>query len=120
MARPTRQTPAIEDEICRRIALGGPASSLKRICDDTPELPARETVLRWLAKESDAAKRFRHKYEQARELYRNGREAQAKQTFQQAIRAYEAFEKLVSGKDIPAEAEGWVQERNNAIIATEE
>ncbi|MEZ6189521.1 MAG: hypothetical protein R3F62_31545 [Planctomycetota bacterium] len=62
----------------------------------------------------------RSHYEQARELYRNGREAQAKQTFQQAIRAYEAFEKLVSGKDIPAEAEGWVQERNNAIIATEE
>jgi predicted aminopeptidase len=65
--RPTKQNAKIEDEICLRIALGGPGSSLKRICDEDEAFPARETVLRWLARDGAPAKRFRHKYARARE-----------------------------------------------------
>ena len=62
----------------------------------------------------------RSHYEQAREFYRNNRKDQAKTKFDDALRAYEAFDKLVSGKDIPAEAEKWQTERNNTINSLED
>ncbi|MFE1815619.1 terminase small subunit-like protein [Metapseudomonas otitidis] len=59
MARPSKYTQKIADQICERLADG---ESLKRICSGD-EMPNKATVFRWL----DAHKSFRDMYVRARE-----------------------------------------------------
>lgn len=58
--RPSSFTDEIAAEICRRLSLG---ESLKRVCE-TPDLPHRDTVYRWL----DCFPEFYDNYERARRL----------------------------------------------------
>lgn len=62
MARPSKFTQAIADEICSRIADG---QSLRTICD-SDGMPDKATILRWLADE-EKHKAFRDQYACARE-----------------------------------------------------
>lgn len=59
MARPTKYTNKIADEICERLADG---ESLRAICE-SEEMPGRATVFRWLASNQT----FQDQYARARE-----------------------------------------------------
>ena len=61
VGRPTKYSPALSAEICRRLAEG---QSLREICRDAG-MPDRLTVLRWLTDGQHVA--FRNQYAQARE-----------------------------------------------------
>jgi hypothetical protein len=61
MTRPALFTQAIADEICTRIAGG---ESLIALCRDTPHLPARNTIVTWLA--NDLFGDFHQQYRRAR------------------------------------------------------
>ena len=61
--RPSSFTPDIGDAICERLANG---ESLRRICDDK-RMPARSTILRWLA--SNDHREFHDQYARARDAY---------------------------------------------------
>ena len=58
--RPSDFTQEIFDIICERIEDG---ASLRKVCENDDTLPARRTVLRWLAK--DGAEDLRHQYARA-------------------------------------------------------
>ncbi|MBX5236294.1 terminase small subunit protein [Rhizobium sp. NLR4a] len=64
--RPTKFTQSLADIICERIADG---ESLRSICRDEA-MPAKSTVLSWLADNEKSA--FRTKYAQAREIQADG------------------------------------------------
>ncbi|MBX4895428.1 MULTISPECIES: terminase small subunit-like protein [Rhizobium] len=64
--RPTKFTQSLVDVICARIADG---ESLRSICRDEA-MPAKSTVLAWLAEDEKSA--FRTKYAQAREIQADG------------------------------------------------
>lgn len=64
--RPTKFTTALADIICERIADG---ESLRSVCRDDA-MPAKSTVLAWLADDDKSA--FRTKYAQAREIQADG------------------------------------------------
>ncbi|MBY5374211.1 terminase small subunit protein [Rhizobium leguminosarum] len=64
--RPTKFTHSLADSICERIADG---ESLRSICRDDA-MPAKSTVLAWLADDDKTA--FRTKYAQAREIQADG------------------------------------------------
>lgn len=64
--RPTKFTHSLADVICERIADG---ESLRSICRDQA-MPAKSTVLAWLADDEKSA--FRTKYAQAREIQADG------------------------------------------------
>ncbi|MBY3590602.1 terminase small subunit protein [Rhizobium bangladeshense] len=64
--RPTKFTQSLADIVCERIADG---ESLRSICRDET-MPAKSTVLAWLADDEKAA--FRTKYAQAREIQADG------------------------------------------------
>ncbi|MBX4911248.1 MULTISPECIES: terminase small subunit protein [Rhizobium] len=64
--RPTKFTQSLADSICARIADG---ESLRSICRDEA-MPAKSTVLAWLADDEKSA--FRTKYAQAREIQADG------------------------------------------------
>jgi hypothetical protein len=57
--RPSKYTPELADEICRRLANGEP---LCTICDSA-EMPDRDTVMRWVLRDDE----FHGKYARARE-----------------------------------------------------
>lgn len=61
MARPSKFSQPVADEICRRIADG---ESLRKMCEGD-DMPSAETVRRWLADEKHAE--FRGQYACARE-----------------------------------------------------
>lgn len=104
--------------------------SSKAITDTERFLPTAETGQRaaqdLVSRNPNAAKlsytsgpaywMARSHYEQALQFMRNSRERDAKPEFEQALRGYETFEKLLSDtKDVPAEAAAWKSERNNTI-----
>ncbi len=60
--RPSIFSPEIANRICERIASG---ETLRQVCSD-PSMPAKTTVLRWLAQAQRAD--FRDQYARAREL----------------------------------------------------
>jgi hypothetical protein len=60
--RPSAFNAAIADEICNRLANG---ETLRQICSD-PSMPAKATVMRWLAQQQRGE--FRDQYARAREL----------------------------------------------------
>ena len=60
--RPSRYTPDLAADICRRLADGEP---LRSICRD-PAMPDKATVLRWLADKAKAD--FRDQYAHARQM----------------------------------------------------
>ncbi|SCB60776.1 hypothetical protein GA0061105_11315 [Rhizobium aethiopicum] len=62
MGRPTKFSQALAEKICARIA---DRESLRSICRDE-DMPAKSTVLSWLADEDKAA--FRARYALAREI----------------------------------------------------
>ncbi|MBX5157031.1 terminase small subunit protein [Rhizobium sp. NZLR3b] len=62
MGRPTKFTQALAEKICERIA---DRESLRSICRDE-DMPAKSTVLSWLADDDKAA--FRARYALAREI----------------------------------------------------
>ncbi|MBX5165210.1 MULTISPECIES: terminase small subunit protein [unclassified Rhizobium] len=62
MGRPTKFTQALAEKICERIA---DRESLRSICRDE-DMPAKSTVLSWLADDGKAA--FRARYALAREI----------------------------------------------------
>ncbi|MBX5205617.1 terminase small subunit protein [Rhizobium sp. NZLR1] len=62
MGRPTEFTQALAEKICERIA---DRESLRSICRDE-DMPAKSTVLSWLADDDKAA--FRARYALAREI----------------------------------------------------
>ncbi|MBB4297243.1 hypothetical protein GGI55_001770 [Rhizobium leguminosarum] len=64
--RPTKFTHSLASIICERIAGG---ESLRSICRDEA-MPAKSTVLAWLADDEKSA--FRTKYAQAREIQADG------------------------------------------------
>ncbi|WEA60962.1 terminase small subunit protein [Rhizobium sp. BJ04] len=67
MGRPSKFTQALAEKICERIA---DRESLRSICRDE-EMPAKSTVLSWLADEGKAA--FRARYALAREILADDR-----------------------------------------------
>ncbi|WHO72472.1 terminase small subunit protein [Rhizobium sp. BT03] len=66
MGRPTKFTQALAEKICDRIA---DRESLRSICRDE-DMPAKSTVLSWLADDGKAA--FRARYALAREILADG------------------------------------------------
>ncbi|EJB03764.1 hypothetical protein Rleg9DRAFT_2601 [Rhizobium leguminosarum bv. trifolii WSM597] len=66
MGRPTKFTQALAEKICDRIA---DRESLRAICRDE-DMPAKSTVLSWLADDGKAA--FRARYALAREILADG------------------------------------------------
>ncbi|EJC79982.1 hypothetical protein Rleg4DRAFT_1588 [Rhizobium leguminosarum bv. trifolii WSM2297] len=66
MGRPTKFTQALAETICERIA---DRESLRSICRDE-DMPAKSTVLSWLADDGKAA--FRARYALAREILADG------------------------------------------------
>ncbi|TBY54535.1 terminase small subunit protein [Rhizobium leguminosarum bv. viciae] len=66
MSRPTIFALSLADAICERIADG---ESLRSVCRDDA-MPAKSTVLAWLADDDKIA--FRTKYAQAREIQADG------------------------------------------------
>lgn len=66
MGRPTKFTQALAGKICERIA---DRESLRSICRDE-DMPAKSTVLSWLADDGKAA--FRARYALAREILADG------------------------------------------------
>ncbi|MBB2840614.1 UNVERIFIED_ORG: hypothetical protein GGE64_004390 [Rhizobium etli] len=66
MGRPTKFSQALAEKICDRIA---DRESLRSICRDEA-MPAKSTVLSWLADEDKAA--FRARYALAREILADG------------------------------------------------
>ncbi|MBB3353691.1 hypothetical protein FHT70_003639 [Rhizobium sp. BK049] len=62
MGRPSKFSQALAEKICARIA---DRESLRSICRDE-DMPAKSTVLSWLADEDKAA--FRARYALAREI----------------------------------------------------
>ncbi|HWT59738.1 MAG TPA: terminase small subunit protein [Rhizobium sp.] len=66
MGRPTKFTQALAETICDRIA---DRESLRSICRDE-DMPAKSTVLSWLADDGKAA--FRARYALAREILADG------------------------------------------------
>ena len=66
MGRPTKFTQALAEKICDRIA---DRESLRSICRDD-DMPAKSTVLSWLADDGKAA--FRARYALAREILADG------------------------------------------------
>ena len=66
MGRPIKFSQAIAEKICERIA---DRESLRSICRDE-DMPAKSTVLSWLADEEKAA--FRARYALAREILADG------------------------------------------------
>ncbi|MEB3045321.1 terminase small subunit protein [Rhizobium mulingense] len=66
MGRPTKFSQALAEKICDRIA---DRESLRSICRDET-MPAKSTVLSWLADEDKAA--FRARYALAREILADG------------------------------------------------
>ncbi|ACI54021.1 hypothetical protein FHX14_005979 [Rhizobium sp. BK619] len=66
MGRPTKFTQALAEKICERIA---DRESLRAICRDE-DMPAKSTVLSWLADDGKAA--FRARYALAREILADG------------------------------------------------
>ena len=59
MGRPSKMTPKVTAEICRRLAEG---ESLRKVCK-SEEMPDKTTVLRWLRENAE----FRTQYVHARE-----------------------------------------------------
>lgn len=53
--RPSIRSRALEEAICQRIASG---ESLRAVCRD-PAMPSKSTVLRWLSKDADRARKPR-------------------------------------------------------------
>ncbi|NEJ71821.1 terminase small subunit protein [Rhizobium phaseoli] len=66
MGRPTKFTQALAEKICERIA---DRESLRSICRDE-DMPAKSTVLSWLADDGKAG--FRARYALAREILADG------------------------------------------------
>ncbi|ASS53949.1 terminase small subunit-like protein [Rhizobium leguminosarum] len=66
MGRPTKFSQALAEKICERIA---DRESLRSICRDE-DMPAKSTVLSWLADDDKAA--FRARYALAREILADG------------------------------------------------